>query len=66
VDGESWRKIGYEEDNKQLNGRPVTATFPVAGVGEPRFIRLVNIDRNHFGNDILSIYTWEIFGSLLE
>jgi hypothetical protein len=43
VDGESWREVTREEDNKQLNGRPFTGTFTAAGGGECRFIRLVNI-----------------------
>jgi hypothetical protein len=66
ADGESWREVAREEDNKQLNGSRFTATFPVVGGGECRFIRLVNIGRNHFGDDQLWITAWEIFGSLVE
>jgi hypothetical protein len=62
ADEENWR----EEDNDQLNGRLFTRTFPVAGGGECRFIRLVNIGRNHFGDDQLVISAWEILGSLKE
>jgi hypothetical protein len=56
----------FRSDNDRLNGKWFTATFAVAGGGECRFIRLVNIGRNHFGNDILCISAWEIFGSLME
>jgi hypothetical protein len=66
VDGENWREVTREEDNKQLNDSRFIGTFPVAGAGERRFIRLVNIGRNHYGNDCLLISAWEIFGSLIE
>jgi hypothetical protein len=66
VDGENWREVTREGDNKQLNGEWFTETFSVAGGGECHFIRLVNIGRNHFGNNCLFISAWEIFGSLLE
>jgi hypothetical protein len=65
-DRKRWRKVAHKEDNKQLNGNSFTATFPVAGGGECRFIRLVNIGRNHRRNDSLWISAWEIFGSLVE
>jgi hypothetical protein len=65
-DGESWRAAAHEEDNKQLKGKWFTGTFAVAGGAGCRFIRLVNIGRNHFGNDRILISAWEIFGSLFE
>jgi hypothetical protein len=66
TDGKNSREVAHEEDNKQINGRRFTATFAVAGGRECRFIRLVNINRNHGGNDSLCISTWEIFGNLIE
>jgi hypothetical protein len=66
TDGENWREVAYEEDNKHLNGKLFTATFPVVGGEECRFIRLVNIGRNHFGDDSLNISAWEIFGNLIK
>jgi hypothetical protein len=66
ADGESWREVAREENNEQLNGFRFTGTFAVAGGGECRFIRLVNIGRNHRGSDQLAISAWEIFGSLFE
>jgi hypothetical protein len=66
ADGENWREVAREEDNKKLNGRRFTATFAVAGGGECRFIRLVNIGRNREGDDQLVISAWDIFGSLFE
>jgi hypothetical protein len=66
ADGKSWREVDREEDNKQFNGAGFTGTFAVAGGGECRFIRLVNIGWNHGGKDQLSISVWEIFGSLIE
>jgi hypothetical protein len=70
VDGENWREVdqrgGRWFGNKQLNGERFTATFPVADGGECRFIRLVNIGRNHSWSDLLWISAWEIFGRLIE
>jgi hypothetical protein len=66
LDGKSWREVAHEEDNTQLNGRHFTATFAVAGGRECRFIRLVNIGRDHYGYDCLIIPAWEIFGGLVE
>jgi hypothetical protein len=66
ADGNSWQEVAHEEDNKQLNGTYFTATFAVAGGGECRFIRLVNIGRNHAGHDLLYISAWEIFGGLFK
>jgi hypothetical protein len=66
VDGKKWRQVAREEDNKQLNGSAFTGTFAVAGGGECRFIRLVNVGRNHSGNGCLCIPAWEIFGGLIE
>jgi hypothetical protein len=66
VDGKTWREVDHKENNKQLNGTYFIGTFPVAGGGECRFIRLVNIGRNHYGDDSLMITAWEIFGSLIK
>jgi hypothetical protein len=66
ADGKIWREVAREENNRQLNGKLLTATFAVAGGGECRFIRLVNIGRDHCGYDCLRISAWEIFGSLIE
>jgi hypothetical protein len=66
VDGKNWREFAREEENNQLNGESFTGTFAVADSGECRFIRLVQISRNHAGNDQLAISAWEIFGSLIE
>jgi hypothetical protein len=66
ANGENWLEVAREENNKELNGYLFTATFPVAGGGECRFIRLVNIGRNHGGDDCLWVSAWEIFGSLIE
>jgi hypothetical protein len=66
VDGESWWEVAREEDNEQLDGMFRTGTFAVVGAEECRFIRLVNIGRNHRGYDTLWISAWEIFGNLIE
>jgi hypothetical protein len=66
ADGQNWREVAHEEDNKQLNGCLFTTTFEVARGEECRFVRLVNIGRNHFGDDQIWISAWEIFGNPIE
>jgi hypothetical protein len=65
ADGEDWREVSREEDNAQLNDTSFAGAFPVAGGGECRDIRLVNIGRNHNGNDSIFISVWEMFRSLI-
>jgi hypothetical protein len=66
ADGENWREVARQEDNKQLKDSLSTGTIEVAKGAECRFIRLVNIGRNHAGHDNLRFSAWEIFGSLIE
>jgi hypothetical protein len=66
VDGVSWQEVAREENSEQLNGSHFTGIFELAFGGECRFIRLVNIGRNHRGNDGICISAWEIFGTLIE
>jgi hypothetical protein len=66
LDEQHWREVARQEDNEQLNGRWFTATFTVPGGEKCRFIRLVNIDRNHFENGQFVISAWEIFGTFFE
>jgi hypothetical protein len=66
TDGERWWEVAREEENEQLNGPSFTGTFAVADGRECRFIRLVNIGRNHCGDDGLLISAWEIFGRLID
>jgi hypothetical protein len=66
ADGESWREVAREGDNEQLNGNGFIGTFAVAGGGECRFTRLVNIGRGHNMTEILCISAWEILGSLFS
>jgi hypothetical protein len=66
ADGQNYREVAREEDNKELSGEYFVRTFEVAGCGECRFIRLVKIGRNHHGNDAIEISAREIFGSLFE
>jgi hypothetical protein len=66
TDGENWREVAHEKNNNRLNGSGFTGTFAVADGGECRFIRLVNIGKNHSGYDCLNISAWEIFGTLVE
>jgi hypothetical protein len=66
ADGETWRAVAREKHNQNLKGSMFTGIFSTPGGGECRFIRLVSIGTNHFGDDCLEITAWEIFGSLFE
>jgi hypothetical protein len=65
VDGKTWQEVTREEGNEQLKGAFFTGTFEIADGDDCRFIRLVDIGRNHQRNDRVGISAWEIFGSLI-
>jgi hypothetical protein len=66
IDGLAWKEVDHKEDNAELNDTTVTRRFAITGGEKCRFIRLVNIGRNHNGTDQLALQAWEIFGSLIE
>jgi hypothetical protein len=65
-DGQNWQEIDHKEDVQELDAAHAAATFAVARAGLCRFIRLVNIGRNHGLYDSLVVSAWEIFGKLIE
>jgi hypothetical protein len=65
-DGRNWDEIDHREHSNELNGDWFTGTFAVGAATKCRYIRLVNLGRNHHGNDRLCISGWEIFGSLIS
>jgi hypothetical protein len=66
LDGTNWIEIDCKQNNSQLDDRNVTVRFEVSRSEECRFLRLVNIGRNHAGNDAMVISALEIFGNLIE
>jgi hypothetical protein len=66
ADGKKWRAVAREKNSTQLNNSRFAGGFTIAAPRECRFIRLVNIGRNHHRDDCLSISVWEIFGSLID
>jgi hypothetical protein len=66
VDGQHWTKIGHWENNSDLNKENTTCVFPVTEGEICRFLRLVNIGKNHFGHDMLAIAGFEVFDTLIE
>jgi hypothetical protein len=62
----SWTEIDRRDSNSDLNGKDITRTFVVLHHEVGRFVRLVNIGRNHFNSDMLCISSFELFGSLIE
>jgi hypothetical protein len=61
LDGEAWTEIDRKTNNADLK-----ASFAVANSVECRFIRLTQTGKRHWGDDILNIYAFEFFGTLLE
>jgi hypothetical protein len=66
VDGKNWVEIDKRENTNDLNASNVMATFKAAATAEGRFVRFVNVGKNHCGSDRLFISTFEIFGTLIE
>jgi serine/threonine protein kinase len=65
ADGQNWHEADRRENSKAVTGR-FTRTFAITSAVECRFIRLVNVGRNHLGDDQLSIEAWEVFGTITE
>jgi hypothetical protein len=65
-DGEEWEEIDKRDDDNESNGPERLRIFAVGSERLCRFVRLVNIGRNHVGNDRLSMSAWEIFGTVLR
>jgi hypothetical protein len=65
-DATVWKEIDRQEGTLELKGQNVTKTFETVNDDPCRFVRLVNIGRNHAGNDSLAISRFDIFGSLIE
>jgi hypothetical protein len=66
VDSRNWAEADRREGNDKLNGFNVTRTFKVTRRQQCRYIRVVNVGRNHNGNDALSLASFEIFGFLID
>jgi hypothetical protein len=64
--GENWTEIDHKENNSDLHANDVTRIYEVAASKVCRFVKLVNIGRNHCGASGLVICAWEIFGFLIE
>jgi hypothetical protein len=66
LDGVHWTEIDRQVENVDVAEKPWVASFPVANASESRFIRLTQTDKNRDDHDILSLYAFEVFGTLLE
>jgi hypothetical protein len=63
-DGKTWIEIDRRMNRNQLDGRNLTATFPITTHTQCRFIRLRQIERNWWGSYSICISGLEIFGDL--
>ena len=60
-DGHWWDIIDRRDDNVQMTGNFAISTPPGEGCG---FMRLRQTGKNHDGNDVLDIASFEVFGTL--
>jgi hypothetical protein len=65
ADGASWTEVDHREHNSELNRSNAARTFAVRRREAGRIVGLVNIGRNHRGDDCLCISAFEIFGDLI-
>jgi hypothetical protein len=68
VDGKNWAEIDRQTDNQDFKdaSTSIAVSFAVRVSREFRFIRLTQIDENHWGGDQLVLYGVEFFGALSE
>jgi hypothetical protein len=66
LDGKAWTVIDRKTDNNDFSADQGTASFAVSKSVECRFIRLTQTGKDHRGDDILVIWAFEFFGTLLE
>lgn len=60
----NWTGIGAEMNNDDLNEQYKIQAFPVACEYDSRFVRVRQVDKNHYGNYTLTCSGFELFGSL--
>jgi hypothetical protein len=65
-DGQQWIQVDRRDDVSETNAAHTVTRFDVPNGIECRFVRLVNIGRNHRRDDCLWISAFEIFGALIE
>jgi hypothetical protein len=63
VDGRSWKEMDRQTDYARLKNADL-ASFRVPGRMDCRFIRLTQTDKNVRGDDVLSLFAVEFFGTL--
>jgi hypothetical protein len=70
LDGGNWIEIDRNTDNSAFTRSEweaaKRATFTVSNRAGGRFIRLTMTGENHGGNNRLSVYGFELFGTLVE
>jgi hypothetical protein len=49
-----------------MNDGNIAQTLQVSEARECRYVRLVNVGKNHRGDDMLTISVFELFGTLVE
>jgi hypothetical protein len=66
LDGVHWVEIDRRTGIKDLERKPHLNTFSVFSSAECRLIRLMQTGNNCNGENVLAIYAFEVFGTLLE
>jgi hypothetical protein len=62
--GEDWVEIDRREDNDELDGPNLIATFPVSQGSPARMVRLRMTRENHGGNNRMILSAIEFFGAI--
>jgi hypothetical protein len=66
VDAQAWTGIDRQADNRVLDNVFHMAAFPILIAIEFRYIRIIQTGTNLKNNDLLGIWAFELFGTLLE
>jgi hypothetical protein len=64
-DGIEWIEFDRQEENEELNGPDMTASFEIGSQPPVKMVRLRMTGKNHCGNDRMIISAIEFFGSIL-
>jgi hypothetical protein len=65
LDGETWTEV-HRQTNSQTFKERNQVSFAVGNADAFRFLRLIQLDSTHGGNDILDLRLLEFFGTLYE
>jgi hypothetical protein len=66
VDGNVWTALDSRQNNSELNGRDLIASWSMSVKMKSRYIRLRLTEKTHGNNDGLWLSSFELFGARIE